>query len=1426
MKYLKKNRVIIFMLRSYCCVVFSFLVTACYCQTPQPKFIALNGSRNYSDISTILPDSKNFLWFGCNQGLIRFDGSNYVRFAPDSSSKTIPSARITALHEDAKGIIWIGTADKGLFYYNYSTDKFTGEKNTINFFIDDIQDFKNEIAVTANKGLYIFNAHKNELLPLPVTETFKKNNITIVKCIADLKDKTTLWVLCSDGLYHYAGAALTKIHSYPYSVDELNNSLKTLSLASNGNVYSATKNTGLIEFSATDKKISVLPFSKKTGKAYSSNNIDALHFYDDGNLLIATQDSGLALFNVQQKTFHFLNQNNFPESDIFRFQATAFGSNKNNIVFATQSKGIWVYNNAAAGRFISVPVLSQHNKVPGSVYARSLLAVPEQNTVYVGSFFGDGLYVYNTLTGSTKSFPFIKNIPARKTLIITFILQDYSGTIWLASQENGLLVFDTQKQMIIPAGEKYTALFTLSSKKIFCIYEDKLHNLYIGTGGKGLVIVNEKRNAIQNYLHNSSNEKSILTDSIFAEKFFEDNAGNIWISTIKGISVFEPGTKQFYNFTDQPEKNNSIAKAFWYSTAQDNAGNIFIGTNDGLYKIKPGEKTLANAKHLTDKDGLLHNNIYSMVKDKKGLLWITCRNGISCYNTLTEKFANFTYKNGLPSKTLMSPMQMGADGNIYHGAVEKFFYFNTDSLLTKKTGPEVWFTGLKIFDKDSLPGLELNTIEKLNLDYKQHSFSFSFTSPDFFYADDATYSYMLEGEDRDWKIAGNRNYATYTNLQPGNYTFKVKAIGQDGEWSKNIRSLPIIITAPFWQRRWFILLYVLTVLAAVYFFIKRREKIIKRREAEKTEIEKLKAVNYQYQLEIEQVTNYFASAISGQTTVDDMLWDVTKNCISKMGFEDCVIYLADEERKILIQKSAWGPKTTEEKKIINPLKIPFGKGIVGSVALNNKAEIINDTSKDKRYIVDDVRRLSEISVPISNDGKVLGVIDSEHSQKKFYTERHLQILTTIASLVANRIVIIKAEEMTKQKEIEVLKLKASNFQYQLEIEQVINYFATSISGQYSIDEMLWDVSKNLIGKLGFEDCMIYLWNEDKTLLMQRAGHGLKGDMQVEKNKNVYHVPKGKGIVGAAAESSVSILVNDTSKDQRYFSADEKIMFSELSVPIIHNNETIGVINTEHSKKNFFTQRHLQILTTIASLCADKIDKINAELQTREKEVEVFKLNKDLATSQLTALRAQMNPHFIFNALNSVQQYILTGDVDQANKYLSKFSRLQREVLNHCDQNFISLDKEIEMLNLYLELEQLRFNENFEYLINLTDEIDSSEIKIPPMILQPFVENAIWHGLMPKQGLRQVSISFTLTSYNYLQCTIKDNGIGRDAASIIKEQSGNTANHKSKGLGLVFERLKILQQQYQQPFTVNITDLTAPNGAVQGTQVTLILYVGH
>ncbi|MBX2922083.1 MAG: histidine kinase [Chitinophagaceae bacterium] len=404
---------------------------------------------------------------------------------------------------------------------------------------------------------------------------------------------------------------------------------------------------------------------------------------------------------------------------------------------------------------------------------------------------------------------------------------------------------------------------------------------------------------------------------------------------------------------------------------------------------------------------------------------------------------------------------------------------------------------------------------------------------------------------------------------------------------------------------------------------------------------------------------------------------------------------------------------------------------------------------------------------------------------------------------------------------EAEKRKAAEIQHQLKTEQVINYFATSIAVKTSVNEMLEDVAKNLIGRLGFEECMIYLWNHDKTILVQKAGYGVKGSMEKTAESEKYNVPKGKGIVGATVDSGQYILVNNTEIDKRYFAVDGKIMLSELCVPIIHNKDVIGAINTEYREKNFYTEWHQQILLTISSMLADKIDTLVAQQQTREKEMEVLRLNKDLATSQLTALRSQMNPHFIFNALNSVQQYILQGDITEANRYLSKFSKLQRDVLNNSDQNFISLEKELETLNLYLELEQLRFDGNFVYQLNLDAAIDPDEIKIPPMIIQPFVENSIWHGLMPKQGERWVHIEFTLNKDELLVCKVTDNGIGRNAAKRIKQNNGT--QHSSKGLTLVYDRLSILRKQYDQAFDVVIHDMKDANGLPVGTEVILNIY---
>ena len=330
----------------------------------------------------------------------------------------------------------------------------------------------------------------------------------------------------------------------------------------------------------------------------------------------------------------------------------------------------------------------------------------------------------------------------------------------------------------------------------------------------------------------------------------------------------------------------------------------------------------------------------------------------------------------------------------------------------------------------------------------------------------------------------------YRSLPPGTYSFQVKA--SLGYSTVKALTFGFKIDNPFWLRWWFILAGILLGLFAIYLIQKKWKKNIQKKHDEKIRTEKLISENLQYQLEVEQVTNYFTTSMSTRETVDDLLWDVAKQCISKLNFEDCVIYLKDDYKGILIQNAAWGPKSKTDNlkkgqngKIINPIEIPIGRGIVGAVAATGMPEIIPDVTKDTRYIKDDEQRASEIAVPVIYDNVVLGVIDSESGQKDFYS-----------------------------------------------------------------------------------------------------------------------------------------------------------------------------------------QRHLKILTTIASHCAERIVKLRTEENLHKNQLELLQARHRLAEEKLTALRSQMNPHFIFNCLNSIQQFILTGEVDNANKYLSQFSKLIRLVLQYSENNFI------------------------------------------------------------------------------------------------------------------------------------------------------------
>ena len=227
-------------------------------------------------------------------------------------------------------------------------------------------------------------------------------------------------------------------------------------------------------------------------------------------------------------------------------------------------------------------------------------------------------------------------------------------------------------------------------------------------------------------------------------------------------------------------------------------------------------------------------------------------------------------------------------------------------------------------------------------------------------------------------------------------------------------------------------------------------------------------------------------------------------------------------------------------------------------------------------------------------------------------------------------------------------------------------------------------------------------------------------------------------------------------------------------------------------------------------------------EKNQAQLAMLENERKAATAKLQSMRLQMNPHFLFNALNSIQQMIMTGKEDKATLYLSKFSKLLRMVLTHSDREIVSLREETEMLKLYIELEALRFEDTFVYKVELNENVDPDDNKVPTLLIQPFVENAIWHGLLHKEGLRTLNVRFKMNENEDLVCTVEDNGIGREASKIYSKKTNQKENHTGKGVSVADERLKIFNQQNGDSSKLDIDDIREADGSIAGTRVTITL----
>ena len=222
---------------------------------------------------------------------------------------------------------------------------------------------------------------------------------------------------------------------------------------------------------------------------------------------------------------------------------------------------------------------------------------------------------------------------------------------------------------------------------------------------------------------------------------------------------------------------------------------------------------------------------------------------------------------------------------------------------------------------------------------------------------------------------------------------------------------------------------------------------------------------------------------------------------------------------------------------------------------------------------------------------------------------------------------------------------------------------------------------------------------------------------------------------------------------------------------------------------------------------------------RDKEQLQTEFKKQLAQAETKALRAQMNPHFIFNSLNSINSFVMDQKHEIASDYLIKFSKLIRLILDNSRSETISIEKELETLKLYVILESARFDNKFKCIYTIAEDVNTNSIMIPPMLLQPFVENAIWHGLMQKEGEGTITIEIKKEDEEFLNISITDDGIGREKAAELKSKS---ATHKSHGLKVTSQRIEMMNKLNSTGAQVHIFDLKDEKGIATGTKVELII----
>jgi ligand-binding sensor domain-containing protein/putative methionine-R-sulfoxide reductase with GAF domain/anti-sigma regulatory factor (Ser/Thr protein kinase) len=973
----------------------------------------------HNEVQCIAQDKKGYIWIASNNGLQRYDGTSFVNYPQMQSNPAV------AIHADTRdNTLWITDniniekmeLDKNNFHL-YSKENFLiNQLFTFNTYTDN----KNEKWLLGDNAVYKYNSVRNkyELFQLNIIPTISHRSSFIVsdssRNYSFVSTGATLLFFDKKNKRVYEDSFdVAKIPLVQSALKQNKSFLRYVMLDSRKNIWITTWDDILIKINYETKKIKTYYLSDiksiEVEKKTSSAGLLVNCMMEDNHhtIWVGTENVGLLKFNSEKDNFDYcIAQEKNSKGLQYTYKIFNLFQDKEQNIWIATDRGISIFN--PYQQYFSFIRHQEDN--PLSISKSEITSVLQiaNEDIYVGTW-GSGISIYD------KAFHFKKNIffkGAYENNFVWCLLPCNDETLWIGCQRGYLLKYDirTEKiQTLLPP--------EMEGSTIRCMEKDNNGNILFGLhNGK----ITKWDNKQQKFFASVSNIQEAEKTSSFIHNIFIDKAQHCWVATNAGFKEFDIEKRTFTNTWLPNNNSTSISAKICKGIEEYNDSILLIGTTyGGLNFFNKNTKTFS---HLTTANGLPSNSICALKKDDSGFVWFTTEYGLYKFKPADKKFIPYKIDNGQINATFESkkfyPLKDGQWLSFTTSEAIAFFPYNSVNIIN--TSQKIEITAFKVFDKSLFIDSILFEKKQVNLSYKENFFTISFASLNFSSLQQTNYYYRLIGVDKDWVNAGEKRFANYTDVQPGKYIFEVKADNANniGE----ITSFKIIITPPFWKTWWFISLVLLAFFLLLYLFIRWRVKNVKTIAAEKLKVQQLNAEQYKNKLEHEQIINYFSTSLVDKKTVNDVLWDVAKNLIAKLGFVDCMIYLWNEDQTKMIQKASIGSKDSEEEINKQYFDVSPGQGFVGHVMQTKQSIIVPDTTKDNRYRRDEMLRYSEITIPIFYNNELLGIIDSEHPEKNFYTQQHLQLLTTIATLIANKIKSFEADELLRQSQLEMYNI--------------------------------------------------------------------------------------------------------------------------------------------------------------------------------------------------------------------------------------------------------------------------------------------------------------------------------------------------------------------------------------------------------------------